>query len=68
MKRVFTKVSVTSFGSTSRVSLSFQRRSGIPLDYGIQGFECLTPDEADEILDSLDAYLQETHPDIDIEV
>ena len=66
VERVFTKASATSFGSMWRVSLNFHRR-GVPLDYGIQGFEFLTPDEADEILDALDAYLEKTHPDIDIE-
>jgi hypothetical protein len=67
VERVFTKASATSFGRTWRVSLNFHRRSGIPLDYGIQGFESLKPDQADEILDALDAYLEKSHPDIDIE-
>ena len=39
----------------------------VPLDYCIQGFEFLSPDEAAEFLDALDAYLEKTHPDIDIE-
>jgi len=65
--RVFTKASAAAFGRTWRVSLNFHRRSGIPLNYGIQGFEFLTPDEADEILDAFDSYLKKTHPDIEIE-
>jgi hypothetical protein len=67
VRRIFTKASRPLTGRAT-VSLNFHRRSSIPLDYGIQGFEFLTLDEADEILESLDAYLAKRHPDIDVEL
>ena len=67
VRRIFTKASRPLTGRAT-VSLNFHRRSGIPLDYGIHGFEFLTLDEADEILKSLDAYLAKRHPDIDVEL
>ncbi len=67
LKQIFPKASRT-FGGKATVSLTFHRRSGVPLDYVIQGFEFLTLEEADEILESLDAYLAKRHPDIDVEL
>ena len=50
------------------VSLNFHRRSGVPLDFGIQGFEFLTQGEADRILTSLDVYLAKAHPNVEVEL
>ena len=66
IRQIFTKASRPLTGAAT-VSLNFHCRSDVPLDYGIQGFEILTPAEAEEVLDALDAYLAKTHPGIDIE-